>query len=66
MPKESHKWFPKFSGNHVIIVDDHLYAIDHDMENVEVEYEYVAMRLLNSSLIEDAQRWFRGLLDNHA
>jgi hypothetical protein len=36
-----------------------------DMENAEVEHEDVAMKLLASSLIEDAQRWFRGLPDNH-
>jgi hypothetical protein len=65
MPKESHKWFPKFSGNNVITTDDHLYAMGRDMENAEVEHEDVAMKLLASSLTEDAQRWFRGLPDNH-
>jgi hypothetical protein len=35
------------------------------MENAEVEPEDVAMRLLASSLTEDAQRWFRGIPDNH-
>jgi hypothetical protein len=27
MSKESHKWFPKFPGNNVTTIDDHLYAI---------------------------------------
>jgi hypothetical protein len=54
MPKESHKWLPKFPGNNVITADDHLYATGKDMENSEVEHEYVAMKLLASSLIEDA------------
>jgi hypothetical protein len=53
---------PKFPGNNVITVDDHLYAMGRDMENAEVEHEDVAMKLLASSLTEDAQRWFRGFL----
>jgi hypothetical protein len=65
MPKESHKWFPKFSRNNVTVADDHLYVVGRDMENAEVEHEDVAMRLLASSLTEYAQRWFRGLPDNH-
>jgi hypothetical protein len=56
---------PKFPGNNVTTVDDHLYAIGRDMENAEVEHEDVAMKLLASSLTEDAQRWFRGIPDNH-
>jgi hypothetical protein len=35
------------------------------MENAEVEHEDVAMKLLASSLTEEALRWFRGLPDNH-
>jgi hypothetical protein len=31
MAKESHKRLQKFLGNNVVIVDDHLYAIDRDM-----------------------------------
>ena len=54
MPKESHKWFPNFLGNNVITTDNHLYAMARDMENAEVEHEDVAMKLLASSLTEDA------------
>jgi hypothetical protein len=61
MPKESNKWLPKFPGNNVVTVEDHLYTIGWDMDNVEVEHEDVAMRLLASSLTEEALRWFRGL-----
>jgi len=35
------------------------------MDNLEVENEDVAMRLLTSSLIEESLIWFRGLPDNH-
>jgi hypothetical protein len=27
MSKESHKWLPKFPGNNVIIIEDHIYAM---------------------------------------
>jgi hypothetical protein len=36
-----------------------------DMENVEVEHEDIAMKLLASSLTEDAQRWFKGIPENN-
>jgi hypothetical protein len=65
MSKESRKWLPKFMGNNVISADGHLYIVGQDMENAEVEHEDVAMRLLASSLTEYAQRWFRGIPDNH-
>jgi hypothetical protein len=65
MPKEINKWLPKFSGNNVITAEQHLHAIGRDMENEGVEHEDVAMKLLATSLTEDAQRWFDGLPDNH-
>jgi hypothetical protein len=65
MPKESHKWLPKFTGNDVVTPEDHLYAIGVALLNEGVEHEDVVMRLLAMSLTEDAQRWFRGLPDNH-
>jgi hypothetical protein len=48
-----------------VIVEDHIYIIDQDMDNAGIEHEDVAMRLLASSLTEEALDWFRGLLDNH-
>jgi len=65
MPKKSHKWLSKFLENNVITYDDHIYVMDRDMENGEVEHEDVATRLLASSLTKDAQIWFKGLHDNH-
>ena len=35
------------------------------MENAEVEHEDVSMRLLAYSLSVYAQRWFKGLPDDH-
>jgi hypothetical protein len=65
MPKESHKWLPKFPIINVFTIDDHLYAMGREMENKRVEHGDVAMKLLASSLTEDAHRWFKGLPDNH-
>jgi hypothetical protein len=65
MLKESNKWLPKFPGNNVLTAKYHLYTIGRDMENEKVEHEDVAMKLLASSLSEEALRWFRGLPDNH-
>jgi hypothetical protein len=33
MPKESNKWLPKFPGNNVVTVEDHLYIMGRDMDN---------------------------------
>jgi hypothetical protein len=49
----------------VVTAEDHLYAIGQDMENEGVEHEDVAMKLLATSLIEDAQRWFKAFPENH-
>jgi hypothetical protein len=56
---------PKFPGNNVVTIEDHLYTIGRDMDNTEVKHKDVAIRLLASSLTEEALRWFRGLPDNH-
>lgn len=65
MPKESHKWLPKFTGNNVVTPEEYIYAIDMALENEGVEHEDIAMKLLAMSLNEDAQRWFKSLPDNH-
>jgi hypothetical protein len=41
IPKESNKWLPKFLGNNVVIVEDHIYTIDHDMDNEKFEHEVI-------------------------
>jgi hypothetical protein len=48
MPKKINKWLPKFLGNNVIIVEDHIYTMGRDMDNVGIEHEDVAMRLFSS------------------
>jgi hypothetical protein len=56
---------PKFPGNNVIIVEDHIYNMGRDMDNAGIEHEDVAMRLFASSLTEEALDWFRVLPNNH-
>jgi hypothetical protein len=65
MPKEINKWLPKFSRNNVITAEQHLHVIGRDMQNEVLEHEDVAMKLLATSLTEDAQSWLDGLSDNH-
>jgi len=65
MSKEIHKWFLNFGGNNVITPEDHIYAVVVELLNLSIEHEYVMMRILEMSLIEYAQRWFKGMLDNH-
>jgi hypothetical protein len=65
MPKEINKWLPKFPGNNVITVEDHIYTMGRDMDNAGIEHEDVAMRLFASSLTEESLDWFRALPDNH-
>ena len=65
MPKESHKWLPKFTGNNVITPEDHIEAIGVAMKDNGIGHEDVAMKLLAMSLEEDVRKWYKGLPDNH-
>jgi hypothetical protein len=65
MPTEVNKWLPKFPGNNVITVEDHIYVMGQDMDHAVIDHEDVAMRLFASSLTKEALDWFKGLPDNH-
>jgi hypothetical protein len=65
MPKETHKWFPKFTKNNVVMPEDHLYAVSVSLVNQGLEHEDITMRLLTMSLDEYSHRWFIRLHDNH-
>jgi hypothetical protein len=64
-PKKFNKWLPKFPGNNVITIEDHIYVTGRDMDNASIDHEDVAMRLFASSLNEEALDWFKGLIDNN-
>jgi hypothetical protein len=65
MPKESHKWLSKFTGNNVITPKNHLEAIGVAMEYNGVEHEDVVMKLLVMYIDEDAKKWYKSFPDNH-
>jgi hypothetical protein len=44
-PTKLNKWLPKFLGNNVIIVEDHIYVMGQDMDNVGIDHEYVDIKL---------------------
>jgi hypothetical protein len=65
MPEKYNKWLPKFVGNNVITVKDHL-ARFYDVvgeAKVPQDHEDVVMKLFSLSLEEDVKVWFRGLND---
>jgi hypothetical protein len=67
MSEKYNKWLPKFVGNNVIIVDDHLSKF-YDVfgeAGVHQDHEHIVMKLFALSLEEDAKVWFRGLTDNN-
>jgi hypothetical protein len=65
MPKEYHKWLPKFIGNNVVIHEEHIDSIVVAMEYNSIEHGDVTMKLLAMSLNENAKKWYKGLPDNH-
>ena len=65
MTTKVYKWLPKFLGNNVITIEDHIYVMGRDMDNAGIDHEDVAMRLFSSSLTEESLDWFKGIPDNH-
>jgi hypothetical protein len=51
IPPKYEKWFPKFTGNDVVNVEDH---ISDDVEDL-------AMKLFSTTLHDGARRWYNGL-----
>jgi hypothetical protein len=65
MPTKINKWLPKFPGNNVINVEDHIYVMGWDMDNACIDHEDVAMILFIPSFSKDELDWFKGIPDNH-
>jgi hypothetical protein len=65
MSIEVNKGLPKFLGNNVITVEDHIYVMGRDMDNAGIDHEDVSLRSFASSLTKESLDWFRGLPDNH-
>ena len=58
MPKKYFDGLPKFNGNSVVIIEDHIQAVWNYMQAYGVEEEDIFMRALMSSLEEETRRWF--------
>jgi hypothetical protein len=63
MPQKFDKWLPKFPGNNVITVEEHVDAFymcfqNHPLNNDD---EDVVMKLFVASLVEDARKWYNNL-----
>jgi hypothetical protein len=64
MPKDIAKWLPKFSGNNVVTVEEHIDQLIHAFEIMYVEHDDVSMKLFAISLEGPAKNWYLAIVDN--
>jgi hypothetical protein len=65
MPARYEKWLPKFTGNDVVSVEDHmsnLWAF-FQLHPISDDAEDLAMKLFSATLYDGARRWYNGLPD---
>jgi hypothetical protein len=65
MPSRYDKWLPKFTGNDVVGVDDHmsnLYAL-FQLHPVNDDAEYLTITLFSATLYDDDIQWYNNLHD---
>jgi hypothetical protein len=55
------KHLPKFAGNSAVSVQDHFTAFLKFVDNLEVEYEDLVMKMFMQTLEGDAQTWYESL-----
>jgi len=55
------KYMPKFTGEEDVTGEEHLAAFYSYADNINIEHEYVWMRVFIQSLDGDVRKWFRGL-----
>jgi hypothetical protein len=60
---EYRKRLPFFAGKFGVSVEDHLADFLKVVDDCEVEYKDVAMRMFVHTLKEDARTWYKSLLD---
>jgi hypothetical protein len=58
---EYQKHLPKFAGNNTVLVDDHLTDFLKFVDDLEVEYEDVVMKMFVQTLEGDARTWYKSL-----
>jgi hypothetical protein len=65
MPPRYDTWFPKFTSNDVVSVEDHmsnLWAF-FQLHPINDDVEYLAMKLFSATLYDGVRRWYKGLPD---
>jgi hypothetical protein len=65
MPPKYEKWFPKFTSNDVVIVEDHMniFWAFFQIHPISDDAEYLAMKLFSATLDDGTRRWYNGLPD---
>jgi hypothetical protein len=65
MPPKYEKWFPKFTGNDVINIEDHMsnFWAFFQLHPISDDAEYLAMKLFSATLHDGTRRWYNGLPD---
>jgi len=62
MPTSEYKEvLPKFSSNMAISVEDHLTQFGTIVENMEIEYEDIVMKMFVQTLEGDVRAWYKSL-----
>lgn len=52
---------PKFTGSNAITIEDHLKSFNVFIQDIDVSYEDLYIKLFMMSLLEDARDWFNSL-----
>jgi hypothetical protein len=65
MPPKFEKWLPKFSGNDVTTIEEHLdnFWACFQLHPIPDEEEDVVLRLFSATFVEDARKWYNNLPD---
>jgi hypothetical protein len=58
---EYHDCLPKFAGNNVVTVEDHLNAFLKFVDDLEIEHEDVVMKMFMQTLEGDTRAWYKAL-----
>jgi hypothetical protein len=52
---------PKFKGNNEITIEDHLSEFSKVIDDMEIQHEYVAMKMFVQTLEGEAHTWYKGI-----
>jgi hypothetical protein len=55
------KYMPRYNGEGEISVEEHLVAFYNFVDNFNIDYSYMWMRLFVQSLDGEVKKWFRSL-----